>query len=76
MRGRCVNQGDITGCGGYCGTELKMCSLLQVTTWKICVNALQALVPRAVTPSCQEVTAKCTQDADCPERDAADKWVR
>lgn len=59
-----------------------MCSLLRVTMWKICVNALQALVPWAVTssssqlpPSCKEVAANCTPQADLTERDAAGLWT-
>lgn len=68
--------GDSTGCGGYCETELKICSLLWVTRWKICVNAL---VPWAAAPSsssfplpAKEVTAKHTQQVHPAAGDTAD----
>lgn len=69
-----MNQGDITGCGVCCETELKMCSLLWATKWEIWADVLQALVTQAVTSSssCLGRDNNSTQQADPRERDAGE----
>lgn len=74
-----MNQGDITGCGVCCETELKMCSLLWATMWEIGIDLLQALVPQAVTSSSSQLPPSClgrdnssTQQAAPREKDAGE----
>lgn len=74
-----MNQGDITGCGVCCETELKICSLLWATMWEIGIDLLQALVPQAVTSSSSQLPPSClgrdnssTQQAAPREKDAGE----
>lgn len=70
-----MNQGDITGCGVCCETELEMCSLLWAANWEIWAGVLQALVTQAVTSasSCLGRDSNSTQQADPREGDAGER---